>query len=124
MLLTKCVCYVGVVWLLWESQGTIKSPTQELVTEEGKDTRYEIKRFEVDIGVMLLIGRLRVNPHPKAYRLTKCRHLRHLKRKEFILKCSQHNAGRKSRYRTGAQRLGSLFLRFGTRNRRTCERPY
>jgi hypothetical protein len=40
-----------------------------LVTEEGKDTRYEIKRFEVDIGEMLLIGRLRVNPHPKDYTL-------------------------------------------------------
>lgn len=66
MLLTKCVCYVGVLWLLWESEGTITSPTQELVTEEGKDTRYEIKRFEVDIGASSLIGRLRVNPHPKA----------------------------------------------------------
>ena len=66
MLLTKCVCYLGVVWQLWESEGMITSPTQE----EGKDTRYEIKRFEVDIGVLLLIGRLGVSPHPKALHVT------------------------------------------------------
>ena len=57
MLLTKCVRYLGVVWQLCESEGMITSPMQELVTEEGKDTRYKIKRFEVDIGVLLLIGR-------------------------------------------------------------------
>jgi len=57
MLLTKCVCYLGVVRLMWESEGMITSPTQELVTEEEKGTRYEIKRFEVDIGVLLLIGK-------------------------------------------------------------------
>jgi hypothetical protein len=68
MLLTKCVRYLGVVRQLWESEGMITSPTQE----EGKDTRYEIKCFEIDIGVLLLIGRLGASPHPKAYRLTKC----------------------------------------------------
>jgi len=69
MLLTKCVCYLGVVWQLWGSESMITSPTQELVTEEGKDTRDEIKRFEVDIGVLLLIGRLEASPHHKAYTL-------------------------------------------------------
>lgn len=67
MLLNKCVCYLGVVWQLWESEGMKTSPTQELVTEEGKDTRQEISRFEVDIGVLLLIGRLGVSPRHKAY---------------------------------------------------------
>jgi hypothetical protein len=69
MLLTECACYLGVVRQLWESEGTITSPKKKLVTEEGKCTKYEIKRFEVDIGVLLLIGRLGVSPHPKAYTL-------------------------------------------------------
>ena len=54
---------------MWESEGMTTSPTQKLVTEVGKGTRYEIKRFEVDIGILLLIGRLGVSPNPKAYTL-------------------------------------------------------
>ena len=71
MLLTKFACYLGVVWQLWESEGMITSPTQELVTEEGKDTRYETKRFEVDIGgfmVALCISDVKYfNPYPTAF---------------------------------------------------------
>lgn len=47
----------------------ITGPTQELVTEEGRDISYEIKRFEAEIGVLLLIGGLRVSAHPRAHTL-------------------------------------------------------
>jgi hypothetical protein len=47
----------------------ITSPTYELETEERKDERYEIKRIEVDIGVLLLIGKLGASPKPTAHKL-------------------------------------------------------